>query len=169
MTVRSRFKRALPTIVLALLLAGSAMAEDIPAKLAPPADAMLLGAYAAKGVQIYVCTARGAASEWAFKAPEAQLVDAKDIVFVKHYAGPTWEAADGSKIVGKMIATAPAPTADAIPWLLLSAVSSGDGVLAGARFVQRIETVGGVGPTGACSNPGAEQRIPYTAKYVIYK
>jgi hypothetical protein len=169
MTARLPFERAVLPIVSALLLAGSSMAQEVPAKLMPPAGTMPLGAYAAKGVQIYVCTAQGAANEWVFRAPEAQLVDAKGSIFAKHYAGPTWEAPDGSKIVGKVMATAPAPTGGAIPWLLLSAEASGNGVLAGARFVQRIKTAGGVGPIGACPNPGAEQRVPYEAEYVIYK
>lgn len=163
------FERFLLSFATALLLASAAMAQDIPAKLLPPAGALSLGAFAAKGVQIYACAAHGAANEWTFKGPEAQLVDATGTVFAKHYAGPTWEATDGSKIVGKVIATASAPAADAIPWLLLAANSSGNGVLSDVRFVQRIKTGGGVGPTGACSNPGAEQRVPYTAEYVIYK
>ena len=145
------------------------MAEDISAKLAPPAGAKLVGKYAAKGVQIYSCAAKGTANEWTFKAPEAVLTDAYGKAFAKHYAGPTWEAADGSKIVGKALANEPAPKAGAIPWLLLSVESSGTGVLAGARFVQRVNTVGGVGPTGACPMAGAEQRVDYTADYIIYK
>lgn len=145
------------------------MAEDIPAKLAPPAGATLLGKYAAKGVQIYNCVAKGAANDWAFKAPEALLTDAKGKLFAKHYAGPTWEAPDGSKIVGKAMANEPAPKAGAIPWLLLSVESSGTGVLAGARFVQRVNTAGGVGPTGSCPAAGAERRVDYTADYIIYK
>jgi hypothetical protein len=145
------------------------MAQDIPAKLAPPAGAKLVGKYAAKGVQIYNCVAKGVANEWAFKAPEAVLTDAHGKAFAKHYGGPTWETADGSKIVGKVMANAPAPKAGAIPWLLLSVESSGIGVLAGARFVQRVNTVGGVGPTGACPTAGAEQRVDYTADYIIYK
>jgi hypothetical protein len=72
-------------------------------------------------------------------------------------------------IVGKVLANEPAPKADAIPWLLLSAESSGSGVLVGARFVQRINTYGGVGPTGACPTAGTERRIEYTADYVFYK
>jgi hypothetical protein len=169
MSVRNRFERLVPGLLVALLLAGTTMAQEIPAKLVAPAGATQLGVFAAKGVQIYACTAHGTANEWTFKAPEAQLVDAEGAVFAKHYAGPTWEAADGSRIVGKVIATAPAPTAGAIPWLLLSAQPSGNGVLAGVRFVQRINTVGGVAPTGACPDPGAEQRVPYTAQYVLYK
>ena len=158
------------SLILAALAfaSGPAIAEDIPAKLAPPAGTTLSGKYKAKGVQIYSCTAKGTANEWSFKAPEARLTGAKGNV-LKHYAGPTWEAADGSKIVGKAIANEPAPKPGAIPWLLLSVESSGNGLLAGARFVQRVNTAGGVGPTGACPKAGEEKRVNYTADYLIYK
>jgi Protein of unknown function (DUF3455) len=161
--------RALLTFAVLAFLSESGMAQNIPAKLAPPAGTKLLGKYAAKGVQIYSCAAKGAANEWSFKAPEAQLTDAQGKIFAKHYAGPTWEAADGSKIVGKAVANEPAPKPGAIPWLLLSVESSGTGVLAGARFVQRVNTVGGVGPTGACPTASTERRVDYTADYIIYK
>jgi Protein of unknown function (DUF3455) len=147
----------------------SAVAQDIPAKLALPQGATLLGKYAAKGVQIYVCRVKEAANEWDFKAPEAELIDAQSRPFAKHYAGPTWEAPDGSKAVGKVLVNEPAPKAGAIPWLLLSAESSASGVLAGVRFVQRVNTSGGVGPTGACPTVGTEQRVDYTADYIFYK
>ena len=160
--------RPLLTVAFALFSA-SAVAQGIPAELALPQGSTLLGKYAAKGVQIYVCRVKGAASEWDFKAPEAELIDAQGRPFAKHYAGPTWEAADGSKIVGKVLANEPAPTAGAIPWLLLSTESSGSGVLAGVRFVQRVNTAGGVGPTGACPTVGTEQRVDYTADYIFYR
>jgi Protein of unknown function (DUF3455) len=143
--------------------------QDVPPALAPQQGAMLLGKYAATGVQIYVCHAKGAANEWAFKAPEAKLVDAEGRPFAKHYAGPSWEAPDGSKAVGKVLANEPAPKADAIPWLLLSTESSGPGELAGVRFVQRVNTSGGVAPSEMCPTIGAEQRVDYTADYVFYK
>lgn len=143
--------------------------QGIPAKLAPPEGAQLIGKYAAKGVQIYVCSTKNGANEWTFKAPEAQLTDSNGKLFAEHYAGPTWEAPDGSKIVGKAVANDPAPKADSIPWLLLSAEPSGSGVLAGARFVQRINTSGGAGPTGTCETAGTERRVDYTADYVFYK
>lgn len=165
-TIKKRLTQGALTFVSVIFIAGSSIAQDVPAKLSPPADAVRIGSYAAKGVQIYVCTA---ANAWGFKAPEAQLTDAKGTLFAMHYAGPTWEAADGSKIVGKMIANDPAPTAGAVPWLLLSAQSSGQGVLAGVRFVQRLKTVGGAGPTGTCATPGEEQRAPYTAEYVFFR
>jgi len=56
------------------------------------------------GVQIYV-SKPGAmvagAFEWMLKAPEAVLLDSDGKKIGKHYAGPTWEANDGSKAVGK--------------------------------------------------------------------
>jgi hypothetical protein len=143
--------------------------QDIPPSLAPQQGATLLGKYAAKGIQIYVCRVKGATNEWAFKAPEAELVDPEGRPFAKHYAGPTWEAPDGSKAVGKVLANEPAPKAGAIPWLLLSAESSASGALSGVRFVQRINTSGGVAPSGACPTVGAEQRVDYTADYIFYK
>jgi hypothetical protein len=161
--------RSLFTFAALALFAVSAVSQDIPAKLALPKGGTLIGKYAAKGVQIYVCQAKGTAHEWGFKAPEAELVNAQGRLFARHYAGPTWEAPDGSKIVGKAIANEPAPKASAIPWLLLSTESSGSGVLDGVRFVQRVNTSGGVGPTGACPTVGAEQRVDYTADYIFYK
>ena len=90
-------------------------------------------------------------------------------MFAKHYAGPTWEAPDGSKVVGKVLVNELAPKAGAIPWLLLSTESSGSGVLAGVRFVQRVNTSGGLGPTGAFPTTGTERRVDYTADYIFYK
>jgi hypothetical protein len=144
-------------------------AQDIPVKLAAPADGRLVGKYAAKGVQIYVCSVKAGANEWVFKAPEAELTDPQGKPFAKHYAGPTWEASDGSQIVGKVLASEPAPKAGAIPWLLLSTKSSGSGVLAGTHFAQRVNTSGGVAPTGECPTAGAERRVNYTADYIFHK
>jgi Protein of unknown function (DUF3455) len=143
--------------------------QDIPPALVVQQGATLLGKYAAQGAQIYVCRAKGATNEWAFKAPDAKLVDAEGRPFARHYAGPSWEAPDGSKVVGKVLANEPAPKASAIPWLLLSAESSTSGALAGVHFVQRVNTSGGVAPTGSCPTAGAEQRVDYTADYIFYK
>lgn len=100
--------RSLFTFAALSLLAVPAIAQDIPVRLVPPQEGPLVGKYAAKGVQIYVCSVEGGASEWGFKAPEAELIDAQGRPFAKHYAGPTWEAPDGSKIVGRILASEPA-------------------------------------------------------------
>lgn len=161
--------RSLVTFAALIPLAVSATAQDIPGKLALPEEATLLGKYAGKGVQIYVCRTEESGNQWGFKAPEAELVDAQGRPFAKHYAGPTWETPNGSKVVGKVLASEPAPKEGAIPWLLLSAKSSESGGLAGVRFVQRINTSGGAGPTGACPTVGTERRVDYTADYIFYK
>ena len=153
-----------------LLISETAMAQEILAKIAPPADATPMGKYTARGVQIYNCVIKDGAKVWVFNGPDAMLLDANGNLAGKHYAGPTWEAPDGSKIVGKVMVSAPAPKADAIPWLLLSVEGSGNGVLSKARFVQRVNTEGGVGPTGACDDPvGMEARSDYKAEYIVYK
>src|SRR5215831_488427 len=144
--------------VLATLLfagcAGSppAAMPSVPASIeAPPGSHAYLEARAS-GVQIYECSARpDSAPEWAFKAPEATLSDRAGHPLGKHYAGPTWEANDGSAVVGETKARDPGPTATAIPWLLLAVKSrSGAGALADTTFVQRIATTGGVAPIAGC-------------------
>ena len=70
----------------------------------------------------------------------------------RHYAGPHWEALDGSKIAGTVKERADAPLADAIPWLLLTAKSVGpEGSFSKVTSIQRVNTVGGVAPTTGCS------------------
>src|SRR5499426_3490941 len=104
----------------------------------------------AKGVQIYECRAsqvQGAGYEWAFVAPEADLFDTSGMKIGRHYAGPSWEASDGSKIVGTVKASTDAPQADAIPWLLLVTKSVGpQGSFSKITSIQRVNTVGGVAP-----------------------
>ncbi len=123
------------------------------------------------GVQIYACSATAAGYGWVFQAPEATLYKHGGHVSGKHYAGPTWEANDGSTVVGAKVAAAtPDPTA--VPWLLLRAVShAGDGKMDEVTFVQRLETTGGLAPSGGCdaSTVGASARVPYTATYFFYE
>ena len=162
--------RSLFAVAALALSAVSAIAQyTTPAALPLPQEGTPVGRYAAKGVQIYVCEVEGGATEWHFKAPEAELFDAQGRPFAKHYAGPTWEAPDGSKTVGTALASEPAAKTADIPWLLLSTQSSGSGVLGGVRFVERVNTSGGAGPTGACPRIGTERRVDYTADYIFYK
>jgi hypothetical protein len=128
----------------------------------------------ARGVQIYTCRAKASASdatEWVFVGPEAQLFDMQGAVAGTHYAGPHWEAADGSKIVGAVKARADAAEAGAIPWLLLSARSvGGTGRYAQVTSVQRVNTSGGSAPAQDCGagTLGTTVRVPYTADYVLF-
>src|SRR5712692_9969228 len=76
---------------------------EVPDRLQPPeGHALLLLAYA-YGVQIYRCQATPAGPfEWVFQAPEADLFSEEPARIGRHYAGPTWEATDGSKVVGQV-------------------------------------------------------------------
>jgi hypothetical protein len=125
-------------------------------------------------VQIYECQATKddpSKFDWVFTAPEAQLFDHSGKLIIKHYAGPTWEATDGSAVVGEVTAKDNGPDAMAIPWLLLRVKStSGHGVLSRVQFVQRINTLGGKAPAGGCSQLllGSPVRMQYTADYLFY-
>jgi len=129
----------------------------------------------AKGVQIYECRARAnqpAAYEWAFVGPEAELFDTRGARIGKHYGGPAWEAADGSKITGAVKARADAPAAAKdIPWLLLTATQAGagTGAFSAITSVQRVNTMGGVAPADGCAQAtaGTVLRMPYTADYYL--
>jgi hypothetical protein len=121
-----------------------------------------------EGVQIYSCQHD---SDWAWKlkAPEATLFDEKHQAIGKHFAGPKWRLADGSEVQGKvMTSTAHAGT---IPWLLLSATSTGgDGRLSHVDRVERTDTEGGVAPSTRCDAEHAdgEVRVAYSATYRFY-
>jgi hypothetical protein len=151
--------------LLLLLVAGCAATVQVPEKLNPGASQSLALVVPAKGDQIYECRD----GKWVFVAPEAELFDKAGKKIGRHYAGPHWEAADGSRIVGALKERADAPTANAIPWLLLSAKSAGpEGAFSRVTSVQRVATTGGVAPAGACSQQGAKARVPYTADYYFF-
>jgi hypothetical protein len=127
----------------------------------------------AAGSQIYMCAATPGSSrfEWMPKAPEADLFDSDGNKIGSHYAGPTWELADGSKVAGRIVARADAPDHDSLPWLLLDATSNaGTGRLAGVSSIQRIDTAGGAPPAQPCdlAHMNAEVRVPYEATYAFY-
>src|SRR5438552_3895154 len=114
---RMTFALCLPALLAAC--ASFAPRVDVPDNLKPSAGESMLSVVAARGVQIYECRAKkeaANATEGAFVAPEAELLDSQGKVVGKHYAGPHWEAADGSKIVGAVKARADAPQAGPIPW-----------------------------------------------------
>ena len=149
-------------------------APIVPENLKAPAGQVLSLEAQATGVQIYECNPNKtdpARFEWIFKAPEADLFDNAGRKIGKHYAGPTWESNDGSKVLGEAKARDEGPDAGAIPWLLLTAKStSGNGVFDGTQSIQRVRTVGGKAPAQGCSREqaGKEARVPYKATYYFY-
>jgi hypothetical protein len=168
-----------PAGVLIVMMAGHAIAAGsldmpVPEALKVPPGQVLAVSARAKGAQIYACTADKDDStrfSWTLKAPEATLRDKSGKPIGKHYGGPTWEAADGSKVVGEVVAKADAPVATAIPWLLLRAKStSGTGMFSSIASIQRLHTVGGKAPANGCDKDrsGKEVRVSYSARYLFF-
>src|SRR5260370_13782401 len=96
-------------IAVLVLTVASCKRESIPPATVPenlkaPEGHVLLKGLG-KGVQIYTCKAitnDPAKFAWTFKAPEAELKNKEGENIGKHYADPTWEASDGSKVVGAL-------------------------------------------------------------------
>ena len=136
-------------------------APQVPIALQVPAGNELAFHVFARGVQIYMCNGT-------FIAPEATLYNKEGEVVGKHYAGPTWESNNGSKVVGARIANSPSPDPTAIDWLLLkAALNSGHGKFAKVTYIQRLNTTGGKASAGVCVNQ--QMRVPYTAEYYFYR
>ena len=169
--------RHLRGLASATLLAASAAlprpvaAQQVPQQLQPPASEQLFLQLHAKGDQVYTCKSNSAQFTWTLKAPDAQLFDKDGKPFGKHFAGPSWQANDGSRVTGKAVANVPAPDANSIPWLLVNIVShDGTGVLSRATTIQRLNTSGGKAPSSGCDASHADQelRVPYSADYLFY-
>ncbi len=128
----------------------------------------------AVGVQIYSCNATTSGFGWGFVAPRANLYDDNGKLIITHFAGPTWQAKDGSTVVGHVEASVTVdPTA--IAWVLLSAASTaaGDGDrLVDTTYIQRINTTGGLAPPAAectAATVGTVAEVAYTADYYFWK
>lgn len=147
---------------------------SIPSEIAAASTQKLERMAAATGIQIYRCDAKAGAPgtyEWVFQAPEAILRDVGGKHVGKHYAGPTWEAEDGSRIVGTVDARRDAPDKSSIPWLRLKTRSTaGSGSFSAVTAILRVSTTGGAPPPGGCSEPdhGRILRVDYTADYYFY-
>ena len=166
-----RFALSLLVGVANMLAAFTVCAQQVPASIQPPAGEQLLLQVHAKGDQVYACKENAGQFAWTLKAPDAQLFDKDGKPFGKHFAGPSWEASDGSRVTGKAVANVPSPDADSIAWLLLSIVGhEGSGVLSRATSVQRINTKGGKAPASGCdaAHVGQEVRAAYSADYLFY-
>lgn len=123
------------------------------------------------GKQIYRCT-KQATGGFAFTQDNvaAKLGGGIDHSFVKPAAGPPqWIAPDGSAVTGTLLAKTPNGDGN-IPELDLLATQSGkkSGLLANSVEILRLNTVGGVAPTGSC-NPHTQPTaaVPYQADYLF--
>ena len=181
MRARGRLTRVVAAAMAAGAAAGS-LAEVAGGKIARPtvpSTLEVLGGHKvflvghAVGVQIYSCNATADGFAWGLVAPRANLYGDNGKLIATHFGGPTWQALDGSKVVGSVVSRVKVP--GTIDLLLLSANSSAgpDGDrFAGTTFIQRIATTGGLAPAAADCNlatVGTREEIPYPADYTFWK
>jgi FtsP/CotA-like multicopper oxidase with cupredoxin domain len=144
-------------------------AGDVPPELRPPEGQQLVLKAIGRGSQNYVCDQTTA--KWTFRDPTATLNRHGRAIGI-HYAGPTWELFDGSRVKAavKVNLPAPHPTKD-IAWLLLQSTEhAGSGVLSTVDYIQRLHTRGGVAPNAGICDPASDDTVgvPYTAVYRFF-
>jgi Protein of unknown function (DUF3455) len=149
----------------------------------------------ANGTQNYVCLPTAAGIRWQFIGPQATLyvpiVGDLQQQITTHFlsanpiehgiARPTWlQSFDSSQVWGRALASSSDPNyvaAKSIPWLLLQAAGAAAGPTGGSlltrtTYIHRLNTAGGIAPTGGCSQStevGALALVPYTTDYFFYR
>lgn len=149
---------------------GSARADstEIPTQLQVPDGNEQVAAFGARGVQTYTCVS----GAWTFLEPAATLWKEGDPLrrpVALHSKGPVWiSTVDGSAVNASAVPGASVTHDDAVPEILLKATATrGDGVFGSVSYVQRLNTEGGLAPTGSCTD-GAQTGVPYSATYLFY-
>ena len=120
------------------------------------------------GKQIYDCNEGG--TGYTFREPAAGLFTSRGLPAAIHGKGPFWTNFDGSRVDGSAPVSAPSPDpAKNVPWLKLVGTPTPHttGVFSNVAFIQRIDTRGGVAPTGTCT-PFTTTAVDYTADYVFW-
>jgi hypothetical protein len=164
-------RAALLLILVSTALRAQDGAPPTPAQLNPPKGARLVLHAIGKGDQVYTCKLEGSQYSWTFKEPRAELFDEKGKHIGRHFAGPSWQLEDESRVTGKVIAHTNSPDGDGIPWLLLAAVDhSGAGLMGSVTDIQRLNTRGGKAPGHGCDaqHVGEESRVAYSADYLFF-
>ena len=149
-----------------LLVIAFLVVAQTPDNLKPPLTEKLAFTAHATGDQIYTCDG----ANWTFTSPEAKLFDKTGRQIGSHFAGPTWESFDGSRVIGRAVANV-TPDAHSIPWLLLAAANhEGSGVMSNVLSIQRLNTKGGKAPASGCdaSHKGEKASVHYTADYLFF-
>jgi hypothetical protein len=146
---------------------------SLPEPVRVPAGQKVMMSTTGVGEITYECREKkdmAGAHEWAFVAPVATLYSGDKKTVGKYYAGPTWEANDGSKVTGKQLAVSPAAPGNIPLQLVKTDPAMGSGAMTGVSYIQRLNTKGGVAPAMACdaASKGKRQQVAYEADYVFY-
>jgi len=191
--------RILPAAALALALPHAARADQVkpppvPAAIQVPAGAKAFLEGHGVGTQNYVClpaiTSGTSAFAWTLFTPQATLFADDGKQLTTHFFGPNpveggrvrvaWQhSRDTSSVWGQLVAPSSDPAfvaPGAIPWLLIQVVGTqagpdGGDTLTAARYIQRLNTAGGVAPATGCAaaaDVGKQAFVPYTADYFFF-
>jgi hypothetical protein len=147
-----------------LALTGAHAQAPLPEAIAAPGR--VVATLHAQGAQVYECRAGAdGRTTWQFREPVATLLEGGRTVG-RHYAGPNWELADGSRIVARVTGQAPGTTAHDIPWLRLEVTErAGDGRLTPVVTILRVYTSGGV--AGGICRGATLRSVAYSAEYIF--
>jgi Protein of unknown function (DUF3455) len=149
--------------------AGVTPNDKLPAAIQVPAGLKIVASLRGVGKQVYVCTSGTYPTQ--SREPEAGLFTSRGIPVGIHgkQTGPFWANFDGSHVDGSDAVPADSPDKTKnIPWLLLKGTPlPGTGVFSTVKFIQRIDTRGGVAPTGNCTG-SQTVAVDYTANYVFW-
>jgi hypothetical protein len=143
-------------------------AAEVPEAIAARGEVLVATAQAI-GAQIYECRPDAAGKlVWQFREPIATMfINGKTVG--RHYAGPTWEMADGSAVSARVAGRSAGATAGDIPLLKLEVTAAnGSGQLSGITTIQRLNTKGG-NAEASCQSPGSFVSVPYTADYAFHR
>ncbi len=184
-------------LIAAMTIALTVAAQASSDKLTPPAVPDGLGMEAgwnpffvahAVGTQNYICVASG---DWVFIGPQATAFDDAGEQVLTHFHSKNPERGDAihamwqhsrdtsgvwaTRLNGSLDSTYVAP--GAIEWLLLEVSGSqvgpnGGSKLAGTKYIQRVNTAGGVKPPASECTPqmvNTRKMVDYEADYYFYR
>jgi hypothetical protein len=139
-------------------------------KIKAPADTEAVLKLRGRGAQVFRCEKVDGKGVWVFRQPDSELVDDTGKVVGRHGANFSFEHVDGSRLVSTIAAYDDAPKATDLRWLLFSTKSYGKGAFEGVTNVQRVNTAGGMPPSGCdLAHAGRVLRIDFTADFVFYR
>nr|WP_315489224.1 DUF3455 domain-containing protein [uncultured Rhodoferax sp.] len=149
--------------------------DGLPAAVQVPAGNKVAMETVGVGEITYQCNAKKDMAdqfEWVFVGPNAKLNDRSGKQVGKYYGPPaTWENMDGSKLTGAQVAVSPSAPGNIPNQLVKANPAMGSGTMTGVTYIQRVNTMGGVAPSMACtaSNMGSKQIVKYQSDYIFYK
>lgn len=126
------------------------------------------------GFQVFRCIQDAKGTYWRFEQPIANLSNTHGEFLIKH-SGPmmAFDHADGSRILSSRILSwvnPQNPSNDIKPVLMEAITDPGSGFLNDVRYVQRINTKGGI-PQKNCTTEevGHLLKVPFKAEYIFWK